>query len=457
MRIAPLSDLAVPAEVSGANPEATPSEEFESCFNVALGEGTSESAGTQGAESTETAPGGDEAEAQLVETQLVAAQPGDPSAMDALGAERIEAATGSVEAPPPVATRAPAVPEAPAVLEALAVPEAPAVPDAPAVPEALAPDPDGELPAATEIDPAAIQTPEMTQISNLGPWDGLAAAVPEAHDGSSQPGSSPAEVRARAVGTFRERTERLWGFWLRGHGGGSAGGAETLPTQVAAGPAAIQLPELEAVGASPPVSGSDAEQNPATLAEPSSSSLARSPSAADIPTDAARGDAGSQADSLRPAARPARAPADHALVRDATGPRAAEPAAQVAQAVRVSLARGGNRVTVRLEPESLGKVHVVLAREAGGVTAHFRVETPQAHQALQGDMTQLRQALESRGVPLVEVFVDLDHGQSRGESPWAGLDGRRRRSRPELAGLDAADEIPVRPATWRPWGFDARV
>jgi flagellar hook-length control protein FliK len=115
-------------------------------------------------------------------------------------------------------------------------------------------------------------------------------------------------------------------------------------------------------------------------------------------------------------------------------------------------------VTVQLEPESLGKVHVVLSREAGGVLAHFRVETVQAHQALQGDLPQLRQVLESRGVPLTEVFVELDHGEARGQEQdrWGGFDGRRRFGSGRRL-VEPADDSDLRSTPATPWGFDARI
>ncbi|GAB4263595.1 MAG: hypothetical protein Kow0092_14670 [Deferrisomatales bacterium] len=131
----------------------------------------------------------------------------------------------------------------------------------------------------------------------------------------------------------------------------------------------------------------------------------------------------------------------------------AGPAQQVAQAVRVVWARGGDRVTVQLEPEHLGKVHVVLAREAEGITAHFRVESAQAHQALTAEAPALRQALEGRGIPLVQVHVDMDGREEQRQGAQ-----QRRTARKGARALDEAPEsAQPSPGGWKPWGFDAHA
>jgi flagellar hook-length control protein FliK len=131
------------------------------------------------------------------------------------------------------------------------------------------------------------------------------------------------------------------------------------------------------------------------------------------------------------------------------------PAEQVARGLRVSLSPQGDRVTVRLEPASLGKVEIVLAKGEEGVAAHFRVETPQAQQALVSEAPLLRQALESRGIPLVEVFVDLnDSPRGRGE---AGGGRKAPGRRPQHAELAAAEEARPPPGFAGSWGIDTRV
>ncbi|MHB8766092.1 MAG: flagellar hook-length control protein FliK, partial [Deferrisomatales bacterium] len=149
-------------------------------------------------------------------------------------------------------------------------------------------------------------------------------------------------------------------------------------------------------------------------------------------------------------------PAPAAKHPEAPAPAAPpSPGRQVAQGVRVALARGGDRVTVQLEPAHLGKVHLVLTREEGGVAAQFRVETPQAQQALTGDLPALRQALEAKGLNLVHAWVDLAHDRSGGREEGQRPSHHRRRAA-RVAPVGDGEGRPE-PGPWRGRGFEARV
>jgi flagellar hook-length control protein FliK len=129
----------------------------------------------------------------------------------------------------------------------------------------------------------------------------------------------------------------------------------------------------------------------------------------------------------------------------------------VAQAVHIAVSRGGDRVAVHLEPEHLGRVEVILSRDAGGVTAHLRVESPQAHQALASELPALRQALEARGVSLVHVQVDLDDHSQGGQRPGREAGGRRRRGASGGGPGELAQDLLTGAERWRPWGFEALI
>jgi hypothetical protein len=171
---------------------------------------------------------------------------------------------------------------------------------------------------------------------------------------------------------------------------------------------------------------------------------------------------GSTAPSDTPAVdAPSLAQADAKLLieqpRESSPARSVDASAQVAHAVRVCFARGGHQVTVHLEPESLGKIDVYLARESGGLEAHFRVEKPETFHALQAELPLLRHGLESRGVPLTLVFLEQDRGE-HGPEPWARRWGRRgRRSRDETTEMGAAQDLGQPFRFSRSWGFDARI
>ncbi len=167
-----------------------------------------------------------------------------------------------------------------------------------------------------------------------------------------------------------------------------------------------------------------------------------------------------------PAARAEPARAERPPPSPPTGSSAPSPAHEawagrnaprLAHSVRVAWARGQDRVELRLDPPHLGKVRIVLSRDAGAVSARFRVETPEAQHLLHQAIPQMREALEARGVSVAQVSVGVDAGQDRdGRTPDQG---RTRRRRGLAAGMEE-DVPPDRPAPGgrlRPWGFETTI
>jgi len=139
--------------------------------------------------------------------------------------------------------------------------------------------------------------------------------------------------------------------------------------------------------------------------------------------------------------------------------RQPSPSAQVSNAVKILIDKGQERMTVRLEPESLGKVEIVLSRDHAGVTASFKVETPQAQQAIAADAAALKHALAAKGVPVVQVVVDMNDGRdSRQSAAQGSKHGKKRRGLNAVnAGEEGDDFSAPRQTAWRPWGFDALI
>lgn len=418
MRITASPELSSTADVSGALPDEATAEGFEVVFRAVVG---GEAGGGVVEREVQQIDGGGEESGS--DPALMAA--GEPAGVEV---------DGSLPAP-----AAAAVLDTPKSLEDLGEP----------VREA-----GGVQPATCSSGAEQIRVAEADQFAAGAGREGSSEAVQRPAVDRSEGGRRPAEVRARAAEAFRARAERLWGYWLRTREaepvagtetalpreGEAAAGAESSEPDLAHDRARIRLPEnapaAARVNVSSPPAGTGLAQG--TISDPAPEGVATDPAAPSSSSDSQSG----------------------ASDRSVAGPRPgvpAEPANQVAQAVRVSMARGGSRVAVQLEPESLGKVHVVLARQAGGVTAHLRVETPEAQQALQGDVAQLRQALESRGVTVIQISVELDHGESQGRSPWASLNRRRRRPAADSDDSSSLDRLEAHPPPWRPWGFDARV
>jgi len=343
-----------------------------------------------------------------------------------------------------------------------------------AVPGGTEPEGGGDEPAANAAVPAAMG--EVARSANTGgeivslPGHGAVPAGPKGSgetvppewesarartrsasfpEGEREYGTqaSPTRERAWAAPGARARAERLWGFWLRQGtaSSGAPGEVEAAGVTRGGGPTGFGPIGQELTGNS---SGEVPES--VSLETP------------DALSGTQRGPARASAVPERPApdvaavtARQGGEPVQELPVREPVPP--APPARQVAHAVHVAVSRGGDRVSVRLEPEHLGRVEVVLGREAGGVTAHLRVESAQAHQALTAEIPLLREALEARGVSLVHVQVDLDDGSQGGQRPGSEAGGRRRRGGPGGGQAEPSQAASAGGGPWRPWGFEALI
>jgi flagellar hook-length control protein FliK len=98
---------------------------------------------------------------------------------------------------------------------------------------------------------------------------------------------------------------------------------------------------------------------------------------------------------------------------------------RIVGAVRMSAARGGMEVSLRLHPESLGEVRVQVRWEGGVLSARLEAATPAARDALEGGAHTLRATLQDQGIPVERILVGIQmdlgtpsHQQNLGtESP----------------------------------------
>jgi len=257
--------------------------------------------------------------------------------------------------------------------------------------------------------------------------------------------SSVHDAQAWSGPSGRARSERLWGFWLR-QGAGTdqhlsrvAGSEETAPETN--GATLLGFAHVDGTDVPEGASVAAVETLPET---PRMTERSGKEALEGLTTEVATA-----------TTRLVDEPAKESAARELT--TAGPPARQVANAVHVAIRNGGDRVSVHLKPEHLGRVEVVLSREAGGVTAHLRVESAQAHQALTAEVPVLRQALEARGVSLVHVQVDLDDSSQGGQRPGGETGGRRRRGFSGRGQNEFAQGEGVTPERWRPWGFEALI
>jgi len=308
--------------------------------------------------------------------------------------------------------------------------------------EATAQAPDqapAQAPDQTDAKKDVVKDDKKTDTANIAPSPQLVSAQMQA--GVEQPETQ--DDAALAIDSdnpdSKNKTERLWGHWVRSRGGSEG---KTSGNQQQKGFKEIM---------SGMARDNDAEK---TLHSDSQASKAdKSPS--DLKTldlkEAAPGwrqeiskAQATQQPKEAPGLKPARQPS---------------PSAQVSNAVKILINKGEERMTVRLEPESLGKVEIVLSRDHAGVTASFKVETPQAQQAIAADAAALKNALAAKGVPVVQVVVDMKDGRDSRESAAQGnKHGKKRRGIGAVGASEDGDDFPSsRQTAWRPWGFDALI
>lgn len=141
----------------------------------------------------------------------------------------------------------------------------------------------------------------------------------------------------------------------------------------------------------------------------------------------------------------------------AEDPRMArEIARQVKSGLSMALLKRGEHVVVKLNPEALGKVEVDLVRTSEGLTARFKVESPEARDALNAQLPEMKESIEARGVNLASVKVLLGDTGAEGFGPGREAQRRFGRGAGRFNNQNAPEETPVL-ESWKPWGFEATV
>lgn len=81
---------------------------------------------------------------------------------------------------------------------------------------------------------------------------------------------------------------------------------------------------------------------------------------------------------------------------------------------------GRQEVTLQLEPENLGRVHLTVLHQGGLVSARFEVENAAAREVLQAGLLELRADLAAQGVRVNELHVLVGQEADGGSGGWAG-------------------------------------
>jgi len=86
---------------------------------------------------------------------------------------------------------------------------------------------------------------------------------------------------------------------------------------------------------------------------------------------------------------------------------------QLADGIRLAFERQGSAVRVQLSPEGLGSVDLRVTSGQAGLAIRIAVEDPATRDLIQAAVGQLTQTLESRGISVAHLLVDLAVGQGR--------------------------------------------
>ncbi|MBI5587534.1 MAG: flagellar hook-length control protein FliK [Deltaproteobacteria bacterium] len=88
--------------------------------------------------------------------------------------------------------------------------------------------------------------------------------------------------------------------------------------------------------------------------------------------------------------------------------------------VKMSLARGGSEISLRLTPEHLGALHIKLSVDEGSVKARIVVESNAAKTVLDSDSARLKEVFAAQGLSLDRYTIELGvNSYSAGANPFS--------------------------------------
>lgn len=106
--------------------------------------------------------------------------------------------------------------------------------------------------------------------------------------------------------------------------------------------------------------------------------------------------------------------------------RSAEVYRQVETGAFRNLGQGVKQLVIRLDPEELGQVSVILQVKGKEVQAVLRASSQETSQALGEQLSQLRTQLESQGLKVGKLEVQTQLADSQGQSQWQGAEQHNR-------------------------------
>ena len=134
-------------------------------------------------------------------------------------------------------------------------------------------------------------------------------------------------------------------------------------------------------------------------------------------------------------------------------PDALQLAQNMVREVRLMSQQGKTVVNMKLEPESLGSVTLQVSSEGGKISAQFNVKTADARAYLEANVPEIRQALETNGVSVSHLGVNLSGGELPAGNQQFGYQPKRQRTRYYSNQGIAAISIAA-PETSRTFGYN---
>lgn len=83
---------------------------------------------------------------------------------------------------------------------------------------------------------------------------------------------------------------------------------------------------------------------------------------------------------------------------------------QMLESIKTEMKPEATELKMLLNPESLGSVNVTLVAKEGSISAQFTAQNEAVKNALEYQMTELREALEEKGIQVTEVEVTVETG-----------------------------------------------
>ena len=103
------------------------------------------------------------------------------------------------------------------------------------------------------------------------------------------------------------------------------------------------------------------------------------------------------------------------------------------QTVRVQVRQGGGEAHIRLNPEHLGELSVLVKVDGSRVSATLRAESPLVRSWIEAHQQELRAALKEQGLSLDDLVIDAD-GRSRQEADAQAQQQRHSTPRRQMSG-----------------------